>query len=230
MTPDRSGGEADRFVAFEPSHEASSLTATSRYASRAPPDAGGHYDPHSACHRRTKDSPDRLSTCVRARPAAASADHARRCPHRRSLRGGRGLPENRRTPHVLRHTLCTPLADAGADADVGTIRELAGHADIRTTTIYTAVSDGRLEQAIAERTRQRNRLRRAATADGLALARRPSVASANSPARPLPTHLRATCEAQASRQRREIQARQPGYDALERGSGARTPAPRPTAG
>jgi Phage integrase family len=35
---------------------------------------------------------------------------------------------------VLRHTFCTHLADAG------TIRELAGHADIRTTTIYTAAS------------------------------------------------------------------------------------------
>jgi integrase/recombinase XerC len=64
---------------------------------------------------------------------------------------------------VLRHTFCTHLADAGAD--VGTIRELAGHADIRTTTVYTPVSDTRLEHAIAERTRQRNGLRRAATTD-----------------------------------------------------------------
>jgi site-specific recombinase XerD len=61
---------------------------------------------------------------------------------------------------VLRHTFCTHLADAGAD--VGTIRELAGHADIRTTTIYTAVSDARLEHAIAARTRQRRGAARAA--------------------------------------------------------------------
>ena len=33
------------------------------------------------------------------------------------------------------------------------VRELAGHADIRTTTIYTAVNTARLEQAIAERNR-----------------------------------------------------------------------------
>jgi site-specific recombinase XerD len=58
------------------------------------------------------------------------------------------------------HTFCTHLADLGAD--VGTIRELAGHADIRTTTIYTAVSEARLEQAIAERTRQRRGVHRAA--------------------------------------------------------------------
>ena len=71
-----------------------------------------------------------------------------------------GLPEDRRTPHVLRHTFCTHLADTGADTAV--IRELAGHADIRTTTIYTDISPARLEQAIAERSRQRRGARRAA--------------------------------------------------------------------
>jgi len=60
---------------------------------------------------------------------------------------GAGLPEDRRSPHVLRHTFCTALANAGVD--VGVIRELAGHADIRTTTIYTAVDKQRLEDGIA---------------------------------------------------------------------------------
>jgi site-specific recombinase XerD len=70
------------------------------------------------------------------------------------------LPDDRRSPHVLRHTFCTHLADAGADTAV--IRELAGHADIRTTTIYTAVNPGRLEHAVAERAHQRRGARRAA--------------------------------------------------------------------
>jgi site-specific recombinase XerD len=70
------------------------------------------------------------------------------------------LPEDRRSPHVPRHTLCTHLADAGADTAV--IRELAGHADIRTTTIYTAVNPGRLENAVAERAQRRRGARRAA--------------------------------------------------------------------
>ena len=61
---------------------------------------------------------------------------------------------------VLRRTLCTQLADAGADTAV--IRELAGHADIRTTTIYTAVNAARLEHAIAERAYDRRGARRAA--------------------------------------------------------------------
>ena len=70
------------------------------------------------------------------------------------------LPEDRRSPHVLRHTFCTHLADTGADTAV--IRELAGHADIRTTTIYTAVSSARLEHAVAERAQQTRGARRAA--------------------------------------------------------------------
>jgi integrase/recombinase XerD len=74
-----------------------------------------------------------------------------------------GLPEDRRTSHVLRHTFCTHLADTGADTAV--IRELAGHADIRTTTIYTDVNPARLEHAIAERSRQRHGVRRAAARD-----------------------------------------------------------------
>jgi len=70
------------------------------------------------------------------------------------------LPDDRRSPHVLRHTFCTHLADAGTDTAV--IRELAGHADIRTTTVYTAVNPARLEEAVTERHRQRNGARRAA--------------------------------------------------------------------
>jgi integrase len=46
------------------------------------------------------------------------------------------LPEDRRSPHVLRHTFCTHLAESGEPIEV--IRELA--LDLRTTTIYTDVS------------------------------------------------------------------------------------------
>jgi integrase/recombinase XerD len=53
---------------------------------------------------------------------------------------------------VLRHTFRTHPADAGTDTAV--MRELAGHADIRTTSIYTAVNCDRLEHAVAERAQQ----------------------------------------------------------------------------
>lgn len=45
------------------------------------------------------------------------------------------------------------------------IARIVGHADIRTTTIYTDVNPARLEQAIAERSRQRRGARRAAARD-----------------------------------------------------------------
>jgi site-specific recombinase XerD len=67
------------------------------------------------------------------------------------------LPEDRRSPHVLRHTFCTHVADA--DTDTAVIRELA---DIRTTTIYTVVNPGRLEHAVAERAQRVRGARRAA--------------------------------------------------------------------
>jgi len=70
------------------------------------------------------------------------------------------LPVDRRSPHVLRHTSFTHLAGNGADTAV--IRELAGHADIRTTTVYTAVSSARLVDAGDERQRQRRGAARAA--------------------------------------------------------------------
>jgi site-specific recombinase XerC len=41
------------------------------------------------------------------------------------------------------------------------IRELAGHADICTTTVYTAVSSARLVDAVDERQRQRRGVSRA---------------------------------------------------------------------
>jgi len=69
-----------------------------------------------------------------------------------------GLPEDRRTPPVLRHTFCTHLADTGASVEE--IRELAGHADIRTTTIYTAVNAERLEQRVAATRARRTGLAR----------------------------------------------------------------------
>jgi integrase/recombinase XerC len=63
---------------------------------------------------------------------------------------------------VLRHTFCTHLTDTGAATAV--IRELAGHADTHTTTVYTAVSSARLVDAVDERQRQRRGAARAARA------------------------------------------------------------------
>ena len=111
------------------------------------------------------DRPPRPSTCSLSLPrtgqsarALSTRDIARIVAPLRARPPG--CPRTVAAPHVLRHTFCTHLADTGADTAV--IRELAGHADIRTTTIYTDVNPARLEQAIAERSRQRRGARRAA--------------------------------------------------------------------
>jgi site-specific recombinase XerD len=50
-----------------------------------------------------------------------------------------GVPEDLAHPHILRHSLCTVMAEQ--HADVYAIQQRAGHKNISNTMIYTHVSD-----------------------------------------------------------------------------------------
>lgn len=105
-----------------------------------------------ATYRAERDGQAKLKASPWLFPSRGDSGHLTRQRFAQSLKELAvevGIDPRRLSPHVLRHAFATHLIDHGAD--LRSVQQMLGHADIATTQIYTHVAQDRLGRLVSER-------------------------------------------------------------------------------